>query len=832
MAAVNPISEKELKRKFDEQHKLGVPGIFKNGNPDAQLYVGWAYEKGKGVERNYTKAIRWYERAALQGCSGALHSLAFMYAQGDGVKIDNIKAIELWKKSANQGNTEAQTKLGYLYEKGECELPKNYLEAVKWYRKAAGRGNVLAQKILARMYEEGQGVNIDNAKALEWFQKAATSGDSDAQKNYERAKMASARLSHQPFLALVTEGEQEMAEALLKQTPALAHTPSDVTDLSGRSFKTITGFQYAVWALDWHMWRMIRKYLPDEAAKEQIARMKNGAWVQQYGASAEPLLQNLIDTLQACIDLLVQKKYDEGSVLWNKKVGSAQRLLPVHVVNEYCRADRPFEPCPDFTTVSLPRNRVSYGSEWYTATWDNGGLGEAFANIRSSFDHIFKFDGFSSSGWFHGVPWHTRLSEELRTCQVLLNTRVQQRDKLFDEFQMLPLSRQIEEQRFIEEAERQKAEREEKIKVEVEHKLEVAKRLKEEQMKEGMGQNQNNDEAPAHKIETASASKDNLLTPDTIDYNELKFGKELGRGGFGIVYHGTWRHSDIAIKQLLMNNLSAKTREEFENESKIMGSLRAPNIVQFYGYTLSPRYCIVMEYMPKGSLFSVLHSNQELTWGNRIRIAADMAKGLAFLHQEGILHRDIKSLNVLLNNHLEAKLTDFGLSKVKNESQSTTIQSSAGTYAWMAPELATSDDGCTRQTDIYSLGITFWELTSREIPFKKVAKPSLIPIRASQGVRDEIPADCPAKLASLIKACWETEPEKRPNADEVASFLYSDKEEFNQFLPYLRAQQSLMSSGYQGNLNSISSASASSSSSSGYQNNFNSPMPHKGAGVG
>ncbi len=303
-----------------------------------------------------------------------------------------------------------------------------------------------------------------------------------------------------------------------------------------------------------------------------------------------------------------------------------------------------------------------------------------------------------------------------------------------------------------------------------------------------------------------------------------------GKGGAGVVYQGTWRHSDVAVKQLLSDSLSADVKTEFEIESKIMSRLRAPNIVQFYGYTLSPRYCIVMEYMPKGSLFSVLHSAQELTWPVRVRIAVDMARGLAFLHQENILHRDIKSLNVLLTEHDNAKLTDFGLSRVKSEAQSTSTQGgSAGTLAWMAPELATSDDGCTKQSDIYSLGITFWELTSREIPFKKVAKPSLIPIRASQGVRDEIPAACPAKLASLIRACWETDPEKRPDADEVALFLHPDKEDFNQFLPYLRAQKAPMRSGYQGNLNSASQTSA---SSSGYQNNLNSPIPHRGAGVG
>ncbi len=319
----------------------------------------------------------------------------------------------------------------------------------------------------------------------------------------------------------------------------------------------------------------------------------------------------------------------------------------------------------------------------------------------------------------------------------------------------------------------------------------------------------------------------------TVNYQDLKFGKELGKGTFGIVYQGIWRHNDVAIKQLLVNNLSSDATDEFKAETAIMARLHSPNIVQLYGCCFNPHYCIVMEYMPKGSLFNVLHSKQDLTWSNRIRIAVDMAKGLAFLHQEHILHRDIKSLNVLLGEHFNAKLSDFGLSKAKTETQSTsTSKGAVGTFAWMAPELCFEEEGCTKASDIYSLGITLWELTSRKIPFKKVAKPALIPMKAQQGVRDEIPADCPAKLASLIRACWETEPAKRPDADEVASFLYSDKEDFNQFLPAFRGGKAASSSGYEDKNSALVSAAAANGNGNGRQNNLNPPMPHRGAGVG
>ncbi len=287
-----------------------------------------------------------------------------------------------------------------------------------------------------------------------------------------------------------------------------------------------------------------------------------------------------------------------------------------------------------------------------------------------------------------------------------------------------------------------------------------------------------------------------------IRSDDIVLGEKLGQGTFGVVYQGTWRHNQVAVKELLLSRLSRGSEEEFKQETDIMARLRSPNIVQFYGYCENP-YRIVMEYMPKGSLDRVLHDPQEnLSWDLRIRIAMDISSGLAFLHCEDILHRDVKSLNVLLNEVYRAKLTDFGLSSIKHESQSSSAaKQSAGTLAWMAPELTTGDEGCTKESDIYSLGITLWELASRELPFKDVAKPALIPLKAAQGKRDKIPLDCPAKLASLIEACWATEPSERPSAEETIVFMRSPEAQTVQsFL--LRYRASSTRTGYQGNLRS------------------------------
>jgi hypothetical protein len=170
------------------------------------------------------------------------------------------------------------------------------------------------------------------------------------------------------FLKLVVRGEQDKAEAMLKLTPALALMPGNVTDLSDRVFNDITGFQYAVLALDWHMWTMIERYLHPNYARLQAKGFENGALVKKYGFNVELVLSNLISAYEETLDAYESKEYAEGDKIWLEKVGEAQRLLPAHVANEYCHPTRSFDPTPDFRDVKSFLPRSSYvASEWFTA---------------------------------------------------------------------------------------------------------------------------------------------------------------------------------------------------------------------------------------------------------------------------------------------------------------------------------------------------------------------------------------------------------------------------------------------------------------------------------
>ena len=261
-----------------------------------------------------------------------------------------------------------------------------------------------------------------------------------------------------------------------------------------------------------------------------------------------------------------------------------------------------------------------------------------------------------------------------------------------------------------------------------------------------------------------------------INYSELQLGKELGRGGFGVVYKGSWRHFDLAVKQLLMDKISSESQKEFERESQTMAGLRSPNIVQFYRVCTSPAYCIVMEYMPNGSLFSVLKSDKPLERTLCLNIALDMSKGVAFLHHESILHRDLKSLNVLLDKTYQTKLTEFGLSKVKMETKShataaNAFKVSVRTMQWRVPELFDPEEVFTSKSDIYSLGVTLWELSSRKLPFQSTPNPYLIPSLVEKEIREDIPTTCPEVFSTVIQQCWAGEPSQRPDANSVVTLL-------------------------------------------------------------
>ena len=169
------IRSKELSRAANEANVRA-----ENGNVTAELELARMYYEGRGVQRDYAMAFRWYRRAAEQGYADAEFALGDLYFQGRIVPQNIAEAIRWTQKAANQGYAKAQSGLGYIYFNG-IGVPQDYAQALDWYTRAADQENVEAEYALGYMYTNGIGLPQDYYKAVQWIQKAANQGDADAQ---------------------------------------------------------------------------------------------------------------------------------------------------------------------------------------------------------------------------------------------------------------------------------------------------------------------------------------------------------------------------------------------------------------------------------------------------------------------------------------------------------------------------------------------------------------------------------------------------------------------------------------------------------------------------
>ncbi len=274
-----------------------------------------------------------------------------------------------------------------------------------------------------------------------------------------------------------------------------------------------------------------------------------------------------------------------------------------------------------------------------------------------------------------------------------------------------------------------------------------------------------------------------------IPFEALEYDKKadkIGSGSYGEVYRGWWQGQyTVAIKELT-GSLTADAEKDLYREAGIMAYVTKESkepypAVRLFGLAVAkPDYALVMEYLPHGTLFDLLQRQSEakLPWDLRYQLAIDIADGIALLHRQHILHRDLRSHNVLLtitDGRLRAKLSDFGLSTVKSSVRATTTSKktdSVGTRAWMAPELHKRGGQSSPASDMYSYGMVLWELLTHAIPFADAqGDASLISEWISKGETETIPGECPPKLAALIKQCWSLIVETRPTIETVQKEL-------------------------------------------------------------
>ncbi|XP_068469220.1 probable serine/threonine-protein kinase SIS8 isoform X7 [Phaseolus vulgaris] len=274
------------------------------------------------------------------------------------------------------------------------------------------------------------------------------------------------------------------------------------------------------------------------------------------------------------------------------------------------------------------------------------------------------------------------------------------------------------------------------------------------------------------KHESLSSTGDNesnSVSECEIHWEELQLREQIGQGSYAIVYHGIWNGSDVAAKVYFGNGYTEETLQDYRKEIDIMKRLRHPNVLLFMGAVYSPeRLAIVTELLPRGSLFKNLHrNNQTLDIRRRLRMALDVAKGMNYLHHRNppIVHRDLKSSNLLVDKNWTVKVGDFGLSRLKDATLLNT-KSGRGTPQWMAPEVLRNEPS-NEKSDVFSFGVILWELMTHSIPWKNLNSLQVVGVVGFVDRRLDLPDDLDPYVASIINDCWRSDPEKRPSFEEL-----------------------------------------------------------------
>uniref|UniRef100_A0A1D1ZET0 Serine/threonine-protein kinase HT1 n=2 Tax=Anthurium amnicola TaxID=1678845 RepID=A0A1D1ZET0_9ARAE len=261
------------------------------------------------------------------------------------------------------------------------------------------------------------------------------------------------------------------------------------------------------------------------------------------------------------------------------------------------------------------------------------------------------------------------------------------------------------------------------------------------------------------------------------DLSKLYVGLKFASGAHSKLYHGIYKDQPVAVKVITRPDddenadLAARLEKQFTREVTHLSHLYHRNVIKLVAACRTPSaFCIITEYLSGGSLRAFLHKleHKSLPLPKLIAIALDIARGMEYVHSQGVTHRDLKPENILFDKDSCVKIADFGIAC--EEAYCDALAEDPGTYRWMSPEMI-KHKPYDHKVDVYSFGLLLWEMLTGTIPYE-----DMTPIQAAFAVVDKnlrptIPADCPPPLGALIEQCWSLFPEKRPEFWQIVKVL-------------------------------------------------------------
>ncbi|XP_022955801.1 serine/threonine-protein kinase HT1-like [Cucurbita moschata] len=280
-----------------------------------------------------------------------------------------------------------------------------------------------------------------------------------------------------------------------------------------------------------------------------------------------------------------------------------------------------------------------------------------------------------------------------------------------------------------------------------------------------------------------------------IDLSKLDIQKVIAHGTYGTVYKGAYDNKKVAVKLLdwgedglATTAETAALRASFRQEVAVWHKLEHPNVTKFVGASMgatnlkipstedqnslpSRACCVVVEYIPCGTLKQLLirHKKRKLPFKDVVQLALDLSRGLSYLHSKKIVHRDVKTENMLIGAHRSLKIADFGVARVEAQNPRD-MTGETGTLGYMAPEVLEGKP-YNRRCDVYSFGICLWEIYCCDMPYPNLSFVDVSSAVVRQNLRPSIPKCCPNSLANVMRKCWDSNPSKRPEMHEVVKML-------------------------------------------------------------
>jgi len=251
-----------------------------------------------------------------------------------------------------------------------------------------------------------------------------------------------------------------------------------------------------------------------------------------------------------------------------------------------------------------------------------------------------------------------------------------------------------------------------------------------------------------------------------VSFTDMELIERIGKGNFGEVWKGKYLGLEVAIKKLFFVD-DDFMQKYIEREMDTLRGLNHPNIVQLMGLcTETGDIYIITEFVGGGNLRHILKSDMELSWEKRLGFALDVALAMTYLHHKDIMHRDLKSANLLVSSDWKIKVCDFGLAR-NSPSEGEKFITTVGTNEWMAPEVALQDP-YDKSADVFSYGMVLYELLTRKKPPPRKLRDGYA---FDLGLKANIPQDTPAALWELLVDCAAQNAAKRPSFPDIVKRL-------------------------------------------------------------